>query len=94
MTPEEVKELMAHNRQFEVLPPAVQYFNEYYTAVSDESEGQWLSPTAIYTRLRQIAGSGLKANGVAAFGRYLKNIPGLQSRRIGNNRQYLVSEKK
>jgi hypothetical protein len=93
MTPEEVKELIAHNRQFEVLPPAVQYFNEYYTAVSDESEGQWLSPTAIYTRLRQIAGSGLKANGVASFGRYLKNIEGLQSRRIGNNRQYLVREK-
>ena len=94
MTPEEVKELIAHNRQFEVQPPAVQYFNEYYTAVSDEAEGQWLSPTAIYTRLRQIAGSGLKANGVAAFGRYLKNIPGLESRRIGNSRQYLVREKK
>ena len=94
MTPEEVKELIAHNRQFEVQHPAVQYFNEYYTAVSDEAEGQWLSPTAIYTRLRQIAGSGLKANGVAAFGRYLKNIEGLQSRRIGNNRQYLVREKK
>ena len=94
MTPEEVKELIAHNRQFEVQPPAVQYFNEYYTAVSDEAEGQWLSPTAIYTRLRQIAGSGLKANGVASFGRYLKNIPGLESRRIGNSRQYLVREKK
>ena len=93
MTPAEVEELMVHNRQFELKPPAVQYFNEYFEPAIDESEGQWKSPTAIYDRLRQVAGSGLKANGVAAFGRYLKMIPGLQQRRVGNSRQYLVHEK-
>ena len=92
-TPEETKAIIDHNRHFEVIPPAIQYFNEYYTVVNDEADGQWLSPTTIYDHLRHIAGSGLKANGVAAFGRYLKNIPGLQSRRMGNSRQYLVREK-
>lgn len=92
-TPDEVQAIIAHNRQFEVIPPAIHYFNEYYAAADDETTGQWLSPTAIYDRLRHIAGSGLRANGVAAFGRYLKNIPDLQSRRMGNSRQYLVREK-
>ena len=93
-TAEETKAIIAHNRNFEVTPPTIQYFNEYYDIAEDESDGQWLSPTAIFDHLRHIAGSGLKANNVAAFGRYLKNIPGLKGRRMGNSRQYLVREKK
>ena len=92
-TTDEVKSIMENNRHFEVTPPAIQYFNEYYGIARDESDGQWLSPTAIYDRLRRLAGSGLRANGVAAFGRYLKNIPGLQQRRITTGRLYLVYEK-
>lgn len=94
LTPEEVKELIAHNRQFEVVPTAIQYFNEYFEVVNDESQGQWMSPTAIYDRLRQMVGSGLNANGVTVFGRYLKYVPGLKQRRLGRGRQYLVCEKK
>lgn len=90
---EEVKEVMAHNHQFEIIPPAIQYFNEYYAVANDENEGEWKSATAIYDRLRKIAGSGLKAYGVAAFGRHLKNIPGLQQRRMTNGKYYLVREK-
>jgi hypothetical protein len=93
-SPEEVKEIMEHNRQYQVMPPAVQYFNEYYEPAIDEKDGEWQSPTAIYDSLRKIAGSGLKANGVAAFGRYLWNMPELQRRRIGSSRQYLVKKKK
>jgi hypothetical protein len=59
----------------------------------DETEGKWLSPTAIYDQLRQIAGAGLKANGVSAFGRYLWNMPELQHRRVGPGKQYLVKKK-
>jgi hypothetical protein len=93
-SPEEVKEIMEHNRQYQVMPPAVQYFNEYYEPAIDEKDGEWQSPTAIYDSLRKIAGSGLKANGVAAFGRHLWNMPELQRRRIGSSRQYLVKKKK
>ena len=92
-TPEEPKAIIDHNRHFEVIPPAIQYFNEYYAPAENETDGQWISPTAIYDHLRHIAGSGLKANDVAAFGRYLKNIPGLQQKRVTNGRVYLVREK-
>ena len=90
---EEVSEIMKHNRQYQLTPPAIQYFNEYYQPASDESDGVWLSPTAIYDQLRRIAGSGLKANGVSAFGRYLWNMPELQHRRIGSSKQYLVKKR-
>lgn len=90
---EEVKEIMNHNRQYQLTPPAVQYFNEYYQPALDETDGKWLSPTAIYDQLRQIAGAGLKANGVSAFGRYLWNMPELQHRRVGSSKQYLVKKK-
>ena len=90
---EEVKEIMAHNRQYHVTPAAIQYFNEYFLPTVDETDGKWLSPTAIYDQLRQIAGAGLKANGVSAFGRYLWNMPELQHRRVGPGKQYLVKKK-
>lgn len=92
--PEEVKELMEHNLQFQIVPPAVQYFNEYFEAVQDEEKGEWMSPTAIYDELRRIAGAGLKANSVTAFGRHLKNMPGLQQKRITRGMLYLVRKKK
>ena len=91
--PEEVKEIMAHNRSFEIIPPAVQYFKEHYEIPEREEDGVWLSPTNIYERLRRIAGSGLKANGVATFGRYLYNMPNLQRHRTANGMLYLVREK-
>ena len=92
-TAEEVQQIMEHNLQFTVLPPAIQYFNEYFEATDDESKGEWLSPTAIFDRLRAKADSGLKANGVYAFGRYLWNMPGLKHRRVGSSKQYLVRKK-
>ena len=93
-SPEEVKELMEHNLQFQIVPPAVQYFNEYFEAVQDEENGEWMSPTAIYDELRRIAGAGLKANSVTAFGRHLKNMPGLLQKRITRGMLYLVRKKK
>jgi len=90
---EEVKEIMKHNEQFRIVPPAVQYFNEYFEPAADESEGCWMSATAIYETLRKATGSGLQVNGVASFGRHLNNIPGLQQRRMYSNKQYLVVKK-
>ena len=93
-SPEEVKEIVAHNREFEMIPPAILYFKEYYEPADDEKGGVWLSPTAIYDRLRRIAGSDLKAGGVSSFGRYISNIPGLKQKRLSYGRLYLVREKK
>ncbi len=90
---EEVQEIMEHNREFQLTPASIQYFNEFYEIATDEKNGIWLSPTAIYEDLRKIGGSGLKANGVSTFGRYLWNMPGLQHRRVGSSKQYLVRKK-
>ena len=92
-TPDEVQAVIAHNREFELVPSAVYYFKEYYEAVEDEQDGEWLTTTAIYDRLRKIAGSGLKANGVSRFGRYLRNMPGLQQKRLSNGMAYLVRKR-
>jgi len=93
-TSDEVQAIMAHNREFELVPPAIYYFKEYYEAVQDEKDGKWTTVTAIYDRLRKMAGSGLKANGVPQFGRFLKNMPGLRQKRLSTGMTYLVREKK
>ena len=89
-TAEETKEIMEHNRQFQIIPPAIQYFNEYFEPAADEDSGTWLSSTAIFEELRSKAGSGLKANGVSSFGRYLRPTPGLKQKRTKNGVYYLV----
>lgn len=91
---EEVKEIMEHNRQYQVLPAAIQYFNEYFEVVDDESEGEWLSPTAIYDKLRKVAGAGLKASGILTFGRFLSNMPDIRQKRTRKGKLYLVKQKK
>ena len=92
-TPEETKEIMAHNRQYEIIPPAILYFKEYYEAAANEDDGEWMSPTAIYQSLRRAVGAGLRVGGVIAFGRQLSNMPGLQQKRITKGRVYLVKKK-
>jgi len=89
----EVKEIMEHNRQFQLTPAAIQYFDEYFEVVNDENKGEWMSPTAIYDELRKIAGSGLKANGVLTFGRYLSNMPDIRMKRTRKGKIYLVKRK-
>ena len=93
LTPDEVQTVMDHNRQFEKMPAVAYYFNEYYEAVQQESEGTWLSATAIYNHLRQMAGAGLNVKGITVFGRFLKHLPGLQSKRSSHHEMYLVREK-
>lgn len=93
MTPEEVQAVMAHNREFELMLPAVYYFHEYYEVVENERDGTWTSPTTIFTRLRKKVGAGLKVERVEAFGRYLKHMHGLRNKRSAREELYLVREK-
>ncbi len=92
--PDEVQQVVEHNRQYQQLPPAVLYFQEYFEPAQSEADGEWLTPTAIFERLRRQAGSGLKATSVAAFGRYLKGMTELPTKRIAKGRLYLVKAKK
>ncbi len=86
---QEVREIMAHNRQFQVKSPAEQWFNECFDIAADESEGQWLTCAAIFTRLKRCAGYGFKGN-LNHFGRVLNNLPGLKQRRSNIGKLYLV----
>lgn len=94
LTAEEVKAVMEHNHQYEQIPLAVQYFNEYYEIATDETDGQWLSPTTIYDNLRSIPGNSLEKNGASKFGGYLKNMPNMKHKRLSAGRIYLVRLKK
>jgi len=52
-----------------------------------------VSSTAIYDHLRKIVDVSLNADGIFAFGKYLKIIPGLQKKRMNKGIFYLVREK-
>ena len=88
----EVQEIMAHNRQFQILSPAEQWFNECFDVATDESDGQWLTCAAIYNRLKRYAGSSFKGN-LNHFGRVLNNMAGLSQRRSNTGKRYLVRSK-
>ena len=91
---EETREIMAHNRQFQMEMPAEQFFREYFDIVQSEEEGgEWMTVTAIFQRLRKLAGSSLKVNGVTRLGRILFNIEGIQRRKTHDGIKYLVREK-
>lgn len=52
---EEIKEVLAHNRQYKLVPPAILYFNKYYEVVIYETEGNGRFPplfTTIYERVQ------------------------------------------
>ena len=90
---QEVREIMAHNRQFQVRSPAEQYFHESFRIPKADEEGEWMTAVAIYDQLRRKAGAGLKVNGLRAFGQVLSNMPGLQRRRMAVGTQYQVVRK-
>ena len=88
----EVREIMAHNRQFQILSPAEQWFNECFEIATDESDGEWLPCAAIYNRLKRYAGSSFKGN-LNHFGRVLNNMEGLSQKRSNIGKRYLVRAK-
>ena len=92
-TDEEVRQIMIHNRQFQMEMPAEQFFREYFDVVQSEEEGTWMTVTAIFQRLRKLAGSSLKVNGATRLGRILFNIEGIQRRKTHDGIKYLVREK-
>ena len=91
--PEEVQAIMAHNKQYQLVPPAILYFHEYFEVVRNEREGTWLTVTAIFERLRALVGSKLNVASVIRFGRVLNNIEGIRRKRTNTGIAYLVKEK-
>ena len=93
--PAETQQIMEWNSQFSVKTAGEQFFLDYFEPAVDESEGVWMSASAIFSFLKEKVGiSLLKPANVAAFGRRLSNIPGLKKRVTSSNSEYLVKRKK
>ena len=61
-----------------------------FSLPQDETDGQWLTTTAIYARIHQVAGSALKNGNIQKFGRVLANIEELSTRRSKRGTEYFV----
>lgn len=90
---EETKQIMAHNRKFEQVPAAMQFFLDHFEPCDNEQEGTWLTTTAIFTRLKKLLGSTMTTTNVVTFGKYLANLPDIKTRRSNAGMLYLVREK-
>ena len=56
---QETAELIAHNRKYQLLSPAEQYFRLCFEVCQDPSEGEYMSAADIFQRIKQVAGSQL-----------------------------------
>ena len=92
-TKEEEREIMENNRQFQLRSPAEELLNEYFEITYDENEGTYLSPSAIFTYLKEKAGSSLRVTNIRSLGRMLANMEGIRRRRVNAGTQYLLKKR-
>lgn len=91
---EQTQKILESNRQFQQLTPAEQYFNDCFEPATSESDGEYLTSSAIFAHIKKLAGSDLRLNSLNHFGRTLSNIPNLQRRRTKKGTEYLVKRLK
>lgn len=89
---QETEELIAHNRKYQMLSPAEQYFRLCFEVCQDPSEGEYLSAAAIFQRIKEVAGSSLGISAVTKFGQFLTNIDGIVRKRTNSGMVYLVRQ--
>ncbi len=87
---EQTQQIIESNRQFQQFTPAEQYFNDCFEPATSESDGEYLTSSAIFAHIKKLAGSDLRLNSLNHFGRTLSNIPNLQRRRTKKGTEYLV----
>ena len=91
---EETQQIIEWNKRFSVKTAAEQFFFDYFEPATDESDGKWLSPSAILSFLKEKVGvSLLKPTNAATFGRRLSNMSGLKKRETRNNTEYFLKRK-
>ena len=92
--PTETQQIVEWNKRFSIKTAAEQFFLDYFEPADDETEGEWISASAIFSFLKEKVGvSLLKPANVASFGRRLANIPGLKKRVTCSNSLYLLKRK-
>lgn len=87
---DENEEIIEHNRQYQLLSPAEQYFRLCFSVTQDESVGQYMTTAAIYDKIKSMAGSSLGVNGLSKFGQFLANLDGIVRKRTKIGTAYLV----
>ena len=87
---EETEELIAHNRRYQVLSPAEQYFRLCFEITQNPEEGEFMTTAAIFDRVKKAAGATLQVNSLKSFGRFLCNIEGIVKKRTNAGTCYLV----
>ena len=90
---QETAELIAHNRKYQLLSPAEQYFRLCFEVCQDPSEGEYMSAADIFQRIKQVAGSSLGISAVTKFGQFLTNLDGIVHKRTNLGTVYLVKQK-
>ena len=90
---EQTQLIMESNRQFQKVPPVMQFFLDRFDIVQSADEGEYMTTAAIFTELKKMAGADLKMNTLIAFGRMLTNMSGLQHRRSNRGTEYLVRKR-
>ena len=90
---QETAELIAHNRKYQLLSPAEQYFRLCFEVCQDPSEGEYMSAADIFHRIKQVAGSSLGISAVTKFGQFLTNLDGIVHKRTNLGTVYLVKQK-
>ena len=91
---EQTQQIMESNRQYQLLTPVEQYFNDYFEVAKDESEGQYLMASAIFAHIKKMVGADLRLNSLFSFGRTLTNMPEMIKKRTKNGTEYLVKMRK
>ena len=91
---EATQQILESNREFQMLTPAEQYFNDCFEAAESEADGKYLTTSAIFAHIKKLAGSDLRLNSLNHFGRMLSNMPHIQRRRTKNGTEYLVKLRK
>lgn len=92
----QTQQIIDSNRLYEQHSTAEQLFNECFepAASADEPGATFLTAAAIFSRIRQQAGAGMRQNSLKGFGVVLSNIPGLQRKRTSRGSEYLVRPQK
>ena len=89
---EQTRMVMESNRQYQLRSPEEMYFSECFVPAGSEDDGQWLTTTVIFDRIRRKAGAALKGGNIQKFGRVLSNIDTLTNRRTKRGTEYLVKQ--
>ena len=87
---EQTRMVMESNRQYQLHSPEEMYFSECFVPADSEDDGQWLTATHIFDRIRRKAGAALKGGNLQKFGRVLSNVDGLLNRHTKRGTEYLV----